>query len=173
MRNLVLTICCVALTGCGSARTAPVDLDTVRAALSAALQQLDTGINREDPLLASQVIGKSFVMGSNISIRYLDAPWEGQGPVTFQDFFQAVFTNHANIFHQLVLTDIELAGDIAIARVQVQFNSTRIDRSPPESNFADGEDLCVFQREQGSWLLIDWSEAPPLPDHDQGLLEDL
>jgi ketosteroid isomerase-like protein len=173
MRNLILILCCIAVSGCGSARTAPLDLEAVRSSLTAALQQLDAGINREDPLLASRIVSRLFVMDSNISIRYLDAPWEGQGRVTFRDFFTAVSNNHANMFHQIEITDIELSGEIAIVRADVSLNSTRIDRSPPESYLAEGEDLLVFQREAGSWLLIDWAEAPPLPDHDQGLLEDL
>lgn len=164
MRTLANIWVCLLLAGCGSARIAPLEIGPVRLAIEQALQTINTGIVTEDEILASQQIHDIFMMDGNISLRYRDVPWgdvRGQGE--FRKFFNTVFEIHANIYHSLVLIDLELTGDIATARVEVIFNSTRSDKIPPEGFAAEGTDLFIFQREGGSWLLIAWDEAPDPP----------
>ena len=173
--RLTTTLCaCLLLVSCGSSRIAPLEFDPVSLAIERALQTINTGIVREDEILASQQVHSRFVMGSNISLRYRDETWgEGRGQGDFRKFFKDVFEIHANIYHSLVLIDLELTGDLASARVEVVFNSTRSDKIPPEGFAAEGLDLFIFEREGGSWQLIAWDETPDPPAHDEGILEDI
>ncbi|GEM_PF-2119358 len=171
MRAAIAVVACLALAACGGAATAPLDISEVRAALANSLSLLATGIEREDPLLASQPVSERFVMGGNIAVRYRDEGWSGEGIGSFRDFFASVFELHANIGQSLTLRDVELIGDVATARVHNEFVSSRVDRVPPENYTAAGWDWLVFEREAAGWLLISWDEAPPA--HDMGEAEDI
>ena len=173
MRYLATIALCLTLVACGNAGTAPLDLESVRAVLLAALDVLNTGVEREDPILASQPISDRFSMNNNIAVRYLDEGWTGKGAGKFREFFDEVFEIHANIEQQLVLIEVDLQGEVATARVGVDFSSLRVDRTPPENHTASGEDYFIFEREDGSWRLIRWDEALVMPPQDGGSDEDL
>lgn len=173
MRATIAILVCAALTACASSATAPLDIDEVRTALEANLDILATGIEREDPLLASQPVSEKFVMGGNIAVRYRDEEWSGEGIGSFREFFAGVFELHANIGQTLTLRDVELIGDVATARVHNEFVSSRVDRVPPENYTAAGWDWLVFEREAGGWRLISWEEAPAPEPHEMGEGEDI
>jgi len=166
----VATICLV-LTGCLSSTSIPLGIGEVRSALAANLLTLATGIEREDPLLASRIVSERFEMDNNIGIRYLDDGWSGTGIGAFREFFSKVFEVHANIDQRFDLRDVEQVGNVATARVFSEFFSSRTDRVPPEGYTASGWDWLIFELDGASWVLIRWDEAP-LP-HDMGEGEEL
>jgi len=174
MRILATACLCLLLAACGVSQTAPVDIASVRALLTQEVAIIALGINREDPVLASQPVSDRFLMGANVAGRYRDQPFDGRGVAAFRVFFggtDGVFGVNANIEQTMVLTDVELQGDdLAAAVVFTNFSSVRVDKTPPEivpPQIEPWRDLFVFQREGGAWRLINWDEAP-LPPHDQG-----
>lgn len=175
MRTILITMLCLALSACGGAATAPVDIAAVRLLLEQDIAIIALGINREDAVLTSRPVSDRFIMGGNIAVRYLDQGWDGRGISAFRTFFggrDGVFDTHANIEQTLVLVDVALqGGELAEATVLSSFSSVRTDKSPPEivpPPIEPWRDLLVFQREGGAWRLINWDEAP-LPDpHDEG-----
>ncbi|MBN2080572.1 hypothetical protein JW859_00040 [bacterium] len=173
MRKLVATIAVVILlTGCSGSPT-PTEISDVRAALEASLYKLAVAIEREDPILASQVASERFVMGDNIAVRYSDDGWSGEGIGAFRSFFDGVFTVHANISQTFELRDVEQVGDVATARVYNELVSSRTDRTPPEGYVAAGWDWFIFERVGKNWLLINWDEASNPAEHEMGDGEDL
>jgi hypothetical protein len=170
MRTILTTalLACLALTGCFGSSAAPLDVGSVRSAIAAQIDRLRTGIEREDPLLASQIVSDRFVMNPNIGIRYLDDGWpdNGVGISAFRGFFADVFELHANIDQSFELRDVQLVGSVASARVYNQFFSSRTDRVPPEGYTASGWDWLIFELQGASWVLIRWDEAPA--PHDMG-----
>lgn len=160
-----LTILFLLLCGCSaSATVAPIDAAKVRASVDDSLALLDLAIEREDEVLASTVVADTFVMGNNVFIRYREAAWEGQGVAKFRQFFETVFNQHANIFHEITVDEFEIVGDLATATVTVSFNSVKSNVTPPENYTAEGHDYMVFQRDSGSWKLHRWDEVPPQPE---------
>ncbi|MCH7472627.1 hypothetical protein IIA79_06715 [bacterium] len=177
-----LALLLIALAACRGASGPPVDYDAVRAAVVSALGIINIGIEREDPILASQPLSELFTMGGNVAIRYSDEIFpEGEGAprsgiALFRGFFADAFEVHANIFHSFTLIELDLSGEVATATVEVEFNSLRVDRNPPENHVASGTDYLVFQLEGGAWRLVSWDEVPPPfeePPHDAGEGEDL
>ena len=168
MRILLAILLCLALCACDGAGTAPLDADAVRALLTDELAIIAEGINREDPVLASQPVGDLFVMGNNIAVRYVDTGWGGQGIGAFRAFFAASLNVYDNILQKLELTDLEVTGDVAVATVQEDFSAVRIDRAPPENVTASSVEYFIFEREDGAWLLIRWDEIPPPPAEEGG-----
>lgn len=174
MRVFITICCCLILASCGKSRIAPLEIGHVRKAIAESLNVINMGIVREDEILASQPVHDLFEMDDNIAIRYRDQEWgDKPGQTEFRKFFRVVFENHANIYHTLTLLDVELTGDVATARVDVAFSTTRVDRTPPEGYVAEGTDLFIFERVAGQWLLIKWDEAPIPPPHDEGVFEDI
>ena len=174
-RAIAAAFVCLALGACSSAATAPLDIDEVRTALASSIGIIATGIEREDPLLASQPVSDRFTMGNNVAVRYRDQGWNDQwvGVGRFREFFTSVFEIHANIEQTLDLRDVELIGDVATARVHNEFLSSRVDRLPPENFTAAGWDYFVFEREAGGWRLLSWDEAPEPEPHEMGEGEDI
>jgi len=168
MRILLAMLLCLALAACGGAGTAPLDETAVRALLTDELEIIAEGLNREDPVLASQPVSDLFVMGNNIAVRYLDAGWTGQGVGSYRAFFDASLAVYDNILQKFELTDLQVTGDVAVARVQQDFSAVRIDRAPPENVTASSEEYFIFEREDGAWLLIRWDEVPPPPEDEGG-----
>jgi hypothetical protein len=166
---LTAVVICLTLTGCLGSSTVPLDVGEVRAALEADLSLLATAFEREDPLLASQIISDRFEMDNNIGIRYLDEGWQENdvGISAFRLFFSKVFEVHTNIDQSFMLRDVEQVGNVATARVYSEFFSTRTDRTPPEGYTASGWDWLIFELDGTSWVLIRWDEAPG-PPHDMG-----
>jgi len=171
---LTAVVICLALTGCLGSSTLPLEVGDVRTALEANLHLLAIAFEREDPLLASQIISDRFEMDNNIGIRYLDEGWpdNATGISAFRQFFAKVFEVHANIDQSFMLRDVELVGNVATARVYSEFFSSRTDRVPPEGYTASGWDWLIFELEGTSWVLIRWDEAPG-PPHDMGQGEEL
>jgi len=172
MRIVVTIATCLVLAACSGARSAPLDIAQVRAALTNEISILATGINREDPLLASQPVSPRFTMDGNIAMRYHQDGWDGEGIGKFREFFAKVFTVHANIDQRFEIRDVNLTGEVAYVRVYNDFLSSRTDVTPPENYTAAGWDWLVFELDGGQWLLIRWDEAPepelePIP-HDEG-----
>jgi len=175
MKKLIATIVVVMLlAGCSGSGT-PTDISDVRAELEASLSKLALAIEREDPVLASQIASERFVMSDNIAVRYSDSGWSGTGIGSFRTFFDGVFTVHANISQTFELRDVEQVGDVATARVYNELVSSRTDRTPPEGHIAAGWDWFIFERIGMNWLLILWEEAPAPdePEHEMGDGEDL
>jgi hypothetical protein len=161
-----IALCCI-LMACGSTSDVPLDITEVRVALIHQLGILATGINREDPMLASQPISERFRMDNNIAVRYHPDGWKtnDEGVGKFREFFSKAFEIHANIDQRLELRDLELTGEVAAARVWNWFVSSRTDRTPPENFTASGWDWLVFELDSGVWRLISWDEAPePEPE---------
>lgn len=174
MRVIATTAFCLLLSACGVSQTAPTQIAAVRALLLQEVAIIALGINREDPILASQPVSDRFLMGPNVASRYRDQPFDGRGVAAYRVFFggtDGVFAVNANIEQTLALTDVELQGiDLAAAVVFSNFSSVRVDKTPPEivpPQIEPWRDLLVFQREGGAWRLISWDEAP-LPPHDAG-----
>jgi hypothetical protein len=165
---LTTALICLALAGCIGSSSVPMDVADVRAALQANLHTLATGIEREDPILASQIVSERFVMNNNIGIRYLDDGWTGEGIGPFRSFFEKVFEVHANIDQSFELRDVEQVGMVATARVYSELISSRTDRVPPEGYTAAGWDWFIFELQGASWVLIRWDEAPPAHDMGEG-----
>lgn len=168
MRTLLILLLVLALSACSGGAGAPLDEPGVTALLRQHLQLIAEGVSREDPFLASQPVSELFVMGNNIAVRFRDAGWENSGIGAFRSFFATVFDLHENILLELELLEVDIVGDVATAKVKVDFNSVRVDRVPPENVTSSSEDYMLFQREAGAWLLIRWDEVPPPPPHDEG-----
>lgn len=169
MRHLLTFALCLTLAACSSAQVSPFDIADVRATLENAVSIVETGFNREDPILASQPIAASFTMDGNVAVRYRDGGWksEWQGIGSFRTFCNDVIETHANIIMEMTVTDVMMTGDLATAVVQVDFYSMRADRTPPENHTASGLDYMVFERETGSWLMRRWEEKPPPPVYEE------
>jgi hypothetical protein len=162
------------LAACSSAQVAPFDIADVRANLENAVSIVETGFNREDPILASQPVGSSFTMDGNVAVRYRDGGWNSGwvGIGKFREYCNGVFGVHANIIMEMTVTDVMMTGDLATAIVQVDFYSMRSDRTPPENHTASGIDYLVFERDTGSWLLRRWEEKPPPPVFEEPPVEE-
>lgn len=170
--RLITTAClCLLLTACGVSQTAPTQIADVRELLTHEVAIIALGINREDPILASQAVSDNFSMGGNVATRYVSQGWSGVGVAAFRVFFNDAFTINANIEQTMELTDVELQGtDLAAAIVYTNFSSVRVDKTPPEivpPQIEPWRDIMVFQREGGAWRLINW-DWQPLPPHDEG-----
>lgn len=153
-----------ALSACGVSGS-PSGEAEVRAFVEESLRLIATGLQREDAVLASAPASDSFVMGSNVAIRYLDAGWSGQGVGTLRAFFGAAFQVQQNISQSFHLASFELVGSVATVVVTSEYSSVRIDRVPPENTTASGEDIMVFQFEDSGWRLVSWDQplAPEPP----------
>jgi len=176
MKKLTATIAVILLlAGCAGSDAVPVQIGDVRDEVQASLAKLALAIEREDPILASQIASERFVMSDNIAVRYSDSGWSGTGIGSFRTFFDGVFTVHANISQTFELRDVEQVGDVATARVYNELVSSRTDRTPPEGHIAAGWDWFIFERIGMNWLLILWEEAPAPdePEHEMGDGEDL
>jgi hypothetical protein len=177
MRTLSTICLCLLLAACGVSQTAPTEIAAVRALLTQEVAIIALGINREDPIMASQPVSDSFTMGGNVATRYGNQGWGGtgvNGVAWFRAFFGGTggaFAVNANIEQTMQLTDVELQGtDLATAVVYTNFSSVRVDKTPPEivpPQIEPWRDLMVFQREGGAWRLITW-DWEPLPPHDEG-----
>lgn len=153
------------LLGCGSSRSAPLELAAVEMLLTTQLSIMSAGIEREDFILASQPVGDLFIMGPNVALRYGSTTFppanvEPRGLRPFRTFFNEAFKSNANISQSFTIEDIELNGDVATLTVASEFNSTRVDVTPPQNTTAALDDYMVFQREEGTWRLISWDEIP-------------
>lgn len=177
MRVILTVGLCLVLCTCSSSPGVPLDIDAVRAALTYEIGIIATGINHEDPLLASQPVSPRFTMNENVAVRYHQGGWDGTGIGKYREFFAKVFTVHANIDQRFTIHDLSLNGEVAWVRVYNDFLSSRTDVTPPENYTAAGWDWLVFELDNGKWLLINWDEAPdpnaePI-DHDAGNGEDI
>lgn len=161
------------LSACG-ASTAPVEQDAVQKIVEQELGIISGGIENEDAITASQPISSLFVLGPNVALRYSVNPFppagvEATGVRPFRAFFADAFRINANISQDFTLSELILTGDVATAKVQSVFNSTRIDSVPPQNTTATKDDFFIFQREGGAWRLVRWDEVPvESPPADQG-----
>ena len=164
-RVLLLALLVAGLSSCGGS-TAPLDPIQLRSLLTQELLIISTGIERQDPLLASQPLDNDFHMDDNVAIRYQDSAWGGpdvKGPAPFLAFLNKVFGLHANIVMTLELSDVQQTGDLATASVHVVWNSTRTDNVPPGHYTADDHDYFFFRRRAEGWRLLRWQETPAPP----------
>ena len=166
--TILTSILLLLLLGCGSSTTAPLEADAVRSVILANLAIIEAGFNSEDIFLASQPISDQFTLDNNVATRY-GQPWPeaDRGPGKFRDYLNFVFQLNANIEFSLVLTDLDLSGDIATAHCSTDYASQRPDVIPPEIQVATTDDFLQFEREGGRWLLRRW-EVQPEPVHDEG-----
>ncbi|MCC7478118.1 hypothetical protein IT575_06615 [bacterium] len=155
----------LALCACGSS-TAPLDDSGVQVLLERQISIVAEGIEREDAILASQPVGALFSMGGNVALRYGTATFppagisETRGLRPFRTFFAEAFKQNANITQSFEVSDFELNGDVATLTVTSTFNATRVDLVPPQNTTAELEDFMVFQREGGTWRLVNWDQVP-------------
>lgn len=170
MRVVLAILLCLMLAACNGASTAPLEAEDVRAVIVDELGIIAEGINRENPVLASEPVGELFVMGNNIAVRYLDEGWpEGNEGIGFyRAFFEESFDQFDNILQKFEIKDLQITGDVAVAQVQEDFNAVRVDRVPPENVTASSVDFFIFERQDGEWLLIRWDEVPPPPEEGGG-----
>ena len=161
--GVVLALALAGLAGCG-ASSSPLDPVQLRGLLSSELTILATGLERQDPQLASEPINDNFSMDNNVAVRYQDTAWAGTGPSAFLTFVNSVFTLQANITVSLDLQDVQQTGDVATATVHVVWNSTRTDSVPPGHYTSDSTDYFFFRRRAAGWRLLRWQETPaPVP----------
>lgn len=151
---LVLTLC-----SCG-ASVGPLEESEVRASILGSLKQVDSGIEREDAFLASAPAGELFRMNNNIAVRYSDGNFEGSGPDALRGVYSKAFNRHANILHTMTLTELVVSGEVATATVEVEFNSLREDKVPPENFTSTSTDILVFTLDHGKWKIRSWEEPP-------------
>jgi len=175
MRRLAITAVVFLAIGCSGSHTVPTDVLGVRQVLQESLNLMAFGFEQEDYFLASQPVSERFTMNNNVAVRYHPDGWgEVQGVGKFREFLLKVFELHANIEQQFEITGVELNGELANANTNVIFNSARTDTVPPEAHTAPGEDLFIFEKENGAWKLIRWDEQPEHPeDHGEGVGEDV
>ena len=159
MRRYITLTLLLLLTACG-ASAGPQTEAEIQAAVLAALVELDTGIEREDPFLASHPAAEQFRMSNNIAVRYTDGEFSNSGPAALRGLFSTAFALHANILHETTLQDFVINGDVATATVEIQFNSLRVDKVPPENFTATSSDILVFILERGNWKILAWDETP-------------
>lgn len=159
MRTLLTILALLLLAGCG-ASVGPLTEPEIRAAVVAAFAELDTGIEREDPYLASHPAAELFHMGNNIAVRYTDGEFSGSGPAALRGLFSNAFKLHANILHETSLLDLSITGDVATAKTSIEFDSLRVDKVPPENFTSTSYDTFVFILEKGNWKILAWDETP-------------
>lgn len=151
------------LAGCAGGSGAPLDPVTVREVIDYQLYVIQTGMEREDPALASTPISDRFSMANEVSARYTDANWEGRGPSGFRGFLADTFDLHANISFELLLIDVIQEGDLATATVEANWRSQRTDSVPPGQYISEEVDYFFFERTGAAWRLLRWQETPDPP----------
>jgi len=159
MRKAFILIVLLLVAGCG-ASVGPITEPEVRAAVLEAFSKLDSGIEREDQFLASSPAAELFHMGNNIAVRYTDAEFSGAGPSALRSLFTTTFALHANILHETSLLDLTLNGEVATVNAQIEFDSLRVDKVPPENFTSNSFDTFVFVLEKGGWKILAWDETP-------------
>ncbi len=165
LMSLAAAVLLLVLQACSSSG-APTGEEEVRSLLETQLSIVAEGIEREDAILASQPVGSLFSMGANVALRYGSTTFppagisEVRGLRPFRTFFAEAFKQNANITQSFEVTDFEVNGDVATLTVTSTFNATRVDSVPPSNTTAELEDYMVFQREEGTWRLINWDQVP-------------
>jgi hypothetical protein len=167
LRNFSIGLVLLLLAGGCGASSAPRDPVQLRGLLEHELVLLQTGLERQDALLASSPVDDAFTMDPNVAVRYLDKAFEGNGPSAFLAYTNKVFALHANISLSLTLIDLQQTDDLATATVHVVWNSQRTDTVPPGHYTADNMDYFFFRRHPAGWRLLNWKEIPapaaPIP----------
>jgi hypothetical protein len=154
------------LVGC-SASAGPLTDAEIRSSVLAALAEIDAGIEREDPFLASNPAADLFRMNNNIALRYTGGEFSNSGPAALRNLFSSAFDLHANILHEITLLDLTISGEVATAATEVEFNSLRVDRVPPENFTSTSRDTLVFVLERGNWKVLNWDETPAVEEPEE------
>jgi hypothetical protein len=167
INTLVLLLAAAVCLSCSGGQQSADDTAAARSQIQDEITLMANAINREDAASASLPASSRLWISDNVRARFPGGEWPANGIVGCRAFFSTFFAVNANIEFDAKLTEwFTVKGDTATALVEVNLNSTRIDRIPPEA-WAAGPyvDYFIFQRESGAWRLITWSEGP---EHLQG-----